>query len=148
MSGWKPSKGGAGLRFFNKRIFLVIAGILGVVLLALAGGLLFFLNSPGFEERARKFVILAIEERSGGLVSLEHFRWNLWDQRFLLQGLTIRGQEPQADPPLAHFESISTGVNLRSLLQRRVDLFELIITRPELHLLVDASGKTNLPDPP
>src|SRR5213594_2413351 len=110
--------------------------------------MLYFLNSPAFEERARETVIREIEESSGGRASLDHVRWNLWDQRFVLQGLTIRGLEPQTDLPLARLESISAGVNLRSLLKRRVDLFELIITRPEFHLLVDASGKTNLPNPP
>src|SRR5262249_22976942 len=38
--------------------------------------------------------------------------------------------------------------NLRSLLQRKLNLFELSVEQPEVHISVDANGKTNFPSPP
>src|SRR6185436_4152316 len=45
-------------------------------------------------------------------------------------------------------ESITAKMNLRSLLQRRLDLSELNVLHPQLRLLVNADGRTNLPGPP
>src|SRR5205823_4552945 len=39
------------------------------------------------------------------------------------------------------------GVNLRSLIQHRIDLFELTLAQPEFHILVNPDGKTNFPSP-
>src|SRR5262249_44109144 len=40
------------------------------------------------------------------------------------------------------------GLNLRTLLQRRINLFELTVTQPEFHVMVTPDGKTNIPEPP
>jgi translocation and assembly module TamB len=136
------------LRFFSKRAVLTVAAIFIVLVLAIVSAVLYFVNSPGFEERAREYIVREIEMRTGGHATLDHFRWSLRQQRFVLEGLTFRGLESASDPPLARVESITVGIRLRTLLQRRVDLFELTITRPDIHLLVDANGRTNLPNPP
>jgi translocation and assembly module TamB len=68
-------------------------------------------------------------------------------QRLELEDLTLRGTEAETEPPLGHIKSISAGIRLRSLLQRRIDLFDLQIVQPELRLRVDPQGRTNLPGP-
>jgi len=132
----------------SKRVLLIVGGVILVIVLAIAGGLLYFINSAGFQERARQYIIQQIQENTGGVATLDKFRWSIWDQRFILEGLTIRGLEPPTDPPLAHIQSVLVGVKLRSLFQHRIDLFELIVNRPAFRLLVDENGKTNLPNPP
>ena len=79
--------------------------------------------------------------------SSETFAGVLWRQRFVLEDLTLRGLEPAEETPLAHISRIEVGVNLRTLLQKRIDLFELTILQPEVHLLVSQDGKTNFPSP-
>ena len=135
------------LRFLSKHRIKVFAGITALLLLVLLGGLVVYINSDGFREQARLYIVRTLEERTGGQVVLDRFTWNLWQQRFRLEGLTIRGLEPATDPPLAHIESIDVGLNFRSLIRRRLDLFLLTITRPEFRVLIDSEGKTNLPTP-
>jgi len=119
-----------------------------VAALVAAGGILAYLSSPEFKEKARLLVVGEIESRTGGHASVGRLHWNLWTRRVTLFDVTIRGVEPADGPPLAHIESIEAGLSFRSLLNRKLDLFELTVTRPEFHLFVDATGGTNLPSPP
>ncbi|PYS56222.1 MAG: hypothetical protein DMG13_00525, partial [Acidobacteria bacterium] len=131
----------------NKRWLLGLLSILTLAVLALIGGVVVYLNSPAFEEQARRYIIREVERRTGGQASLKKFQWNFWQQRFRLQDLTIRGLEPEDEAPLAHFAQIDIGLNFRTLFQRRIDLFELALTRPEFHIVIGSDGKTNIPSP-
>ena len=117
-------------------------------MIAAITGVLVYVSSPRFKETARQYVLKAIENETGGRVTIGRLHWDWWTQRVSILDLTIRGTEPADGAPLAHVESIEAGINLRSLLKRRLDLFELTVTRPELHLTVDSMGNTNLPTPP
>jgi uncharacterized protein involved in outer membrane biogenesis len=110
-------------------------------------GLLVYISSPGFKETARQYALRAIEDETGGTATLGRLYWNLWTQRVSLLDITVHGTEPADGAPMAHIESIEAGINLRSLLKRKLDLFELTVSRPEFHLFVDAKGNTNLPNP-
>jgi translocation and assembly module TamB len=110
-------------------------------------GAYIYLNSPQFNERLRNFVVQKTAEYTGTRVSLGSFHWSVRTQRLELEDLTLRGTELETEPPLGHIKSISVGIRLRSLLQRRIDLFDLQIVQPELRLRVDAQGRTNLPGP-
>jgi autotransporter translocation and assembly factor TamB len=110
-------------------------------------GVYVYLNSPQFNERLRAFVVQKAAEHTGARVTLGSFQWSVRSQQLVLKDITFRGTEPESEPPLGHIESISAGIKLRSLLQRRIDLFDLQIVGPEIHLRVDADGRTNLPGP-
>jgi len=107
-----------------------------------------YVNSPEFDKRIRDVVIQRAKEYTGADVSMGGIRWSLREQRLVLEDITLRGTEPPTDPPLAHIQSITTGIHFRSLLQRRVDLFELQIINPEFNIRVDEDGRTNLPGLP
>src|SRR5262245_30174438 len=109
---------------------------------------MYYLESPQFNDEARRYIINEIEKRTGAQVELRTLNWNVWQQRFWLENLTLHGSEPLNETPLAHFERIDIGLNLRTLLQRQINLFELTLTRPQFHILVGPDGKTNLPVPP
>jgi translocation and assembly module TamB len=121
--------------------------VIALLLLALAGGLFTYINSPKFEEQARRYIVREIERRTGVKASLRSFGWDLWHQRFRLDDLTLRGLEAPEEAPLAHFERIDIGLNFRTLIQRRIDLFELTLLRPDFHVMVGQDGKTNIPSP-
>jgi uncharacterized protein involved in outer membrane biogenesis len=135
------------LRFFSRRNILIAFGFLIVVIAATVGAIVSYLKSPEFEARAREYIIREIEARTGTKVTLKTLYWSFWEQRFRIEDLTLRGLEPEHQAPLAHFGRIDIGINLRTLLQRRIDLFELTFTRPGFHLLVTPDGKTNIPSP-
>jgi translocation and assembly module TamB len=121
--------------------------VIAVLAVSVVAGLLVYVSSPGFKETARQYAVRAIEEETGGKATLGRMYWNWWSQRVSLLDLTVRGSESADASPLVHVESIEAGINLRSLLKRRLDMFELTATRPEFHLFVDAKGNTNLPSP-
>ena len=60
---------------------------------ALAAGLVLYLQSPAFEARARQYVVNEIERRTGATVTLQTFHWNFWQERFRLEQLTLHGGE-------------------------------------------------------
>ena len=130
-----------------KKILLISACIIAVIALSAITGFVVYVSSPGFKETARQYALRAIEEETGGKATLGRVYWNWWTQRVSLLDLTVRGSEPADGSPLVHIESVEAGINLRSLLKQRLDLFELTVTRPEFHLFVDAKGNTNLPGP-
>lgn len=138
---------GETLKFFTRKTLLIAVCMVAVIAISAITGMVIYISSPGFKETARQYVQRAIENETGGRVTLGRLHWNWWTQRVSVLDLTVRGTEPAEGPPLAHVESIEAGVNLRSLLKRRLDLFELTVTRPEFHLTVDSKGNTNLPSP-
>jgi translocation and assembly module TamB len=119
-----------------------------LLLLALIGGLIVYVKSPEFERQARQYIISEIEKRTGAQVSLKTVDWTLWNQRFRLEDLTLHGLEPPEENPLAHFDRIDIGLNFRTLLEKKIDLFELTITRPAVNIIVGLDGHTNIPSPP
>ena len=135
------------MRFLSRRRLLALLSTIAIVILAAIGGLVVYISSPAFEEQVRRFIVREIERRTGTMVTLNRFDLNLWHQRFRLEDLTLRGLEPDNEAPLAHFERIDIGLNYRTLFQKRIDLFELTLTRPAFHIQVYPDGKTNLPSP-
>src|SRR5688572_2778291 len=129
------------------RILLISLGLVVLISLSAVVGVYVYLNSPQFNERLRLFVVQKAGEFTGTQVSLGRFHWSVKTQRLVLEDLNFRGTEAESDPPLGHIDSISAGIKLRSLLQRRIDLFDLQIVGPELRLRVDPDGRTNLPGP-
>lgn len=133
------------MRFLNRRRILGALSIIALIILAVLGGLVVYINSPAFEEQARRYIVKEIERRTGGKASLAHFDLSFWHQRFRLAGLTLRGLEPEHQAPLAQFKHIDIGLNFRTLFQKRIDLFELSLTEPQFHVLIARDGRTNFP---
>ena len=136
------------MRFLNRRRILIAIGAIVIAFLALIGVIAAYLGSTAFHLRARQYIAEQIARRTGTQVTLADFHWSLWHEAFILEGLTLRGLEPVEEAPLAHFDRIQVGINLRTLLESRIDLSELTLVQPEFHLLVTQDGKTNIPSPP
>jgi len=134
-------------RFLNRRTLLIASAIVFLALISAIAGLYVYVNSPAFNQKVRDFVVEKTAAYTGTRVTLGHLRWSLRDQRIVIENLTLRGKELATEPPLVHVELITAGVNLRSLLQRRLDLYELTVINPEFHVRVDSEGRTNLPEP-
>jgi translocation and assembly module TamB len=125
-----------------------VTGLLVLVVVSAIAGTYLYLNSPAFNERVRQSIVRGIESKTGATVSVAKVHWDIRMGRLVLEDLTIRGIEPQTEPPLAHIESVTAGMTLKSLLQRRLDLYELNVLHPQIRLLVNPDGTTNLPGPP
>src|SRR5499426_320221 len=135
------------LRFFNRRRIIAAVGIVVLIIVAAIAGAIAYINSTAFEARARRSIVEEIQRRTGATVTLRDFHWSFRERRFRLEELVLHGLEGPDHPPLAHFTRIDVGLNFRTLLQHRIDLFELTFTQPEFHVIVTPDGKTNFPTP-
>ena len=117
------------------------------MLACLVAGLVWYLRSPQFAELVREKVVSAIEDATGGRVELQSCRWKLSQLDFEATGLTVHGLEPSNAPPLAQVATLRVRAHIISLLGRRVDLAYLQVDEPQIHLIVQRDGKTNIPEP-
>src|SRR6185503_4045641 len=62
-------------------------------------------------------------------------------------GLVIHGTEPNPDTPLLSLDHAYLDLKLVSLIHRKVDLNEIVVTRPVVHFFGDKNGRSNLPQP-
>src|SRR5262245_18312381 len=131
------------LRFFSRRRIIASLGIAVLVIVTAIAGAIAYVNSRAFEARARRSIIDEIQRRTGATVTLRDFHWSFWERRFRLEDLVLHGLEGPDHAPLAHFTRISIGLDFRTLLQHRIDLFELTMTQPEFQVIVTPDGKTN-----
>src|SRR5271157_290614 len=122
------------------------AGI-GVVLLAIAAALAWYLRSPQLEDVVRRKVIATLEDATGGRVDLQSFRWNLSKLEFEATGLTIHGREAPDQLPYVHADHARVRLHVVSFLETRVHLRYLALEHPVIHLIVYPDGTTNAPEP-
>ena len=131
----------------RSRMRLWIEITVGVCLLAMVIGLALYVNSPGFADFVRRKVVETIEDATGGRVEMASFRWNLSQLSFEAQDVTIHGLEPPGQLPYAHVDRAFIDIHVISFLERRVSLKRVELQHPVIHLIVNADGTTNAPEP-
>ncbi|HEX8893313.1 MAG TPA: hypothetical protein VF783_08315, partial [Terriglobales bacterium] len=123
--------------------WVVMAGLF-VVLVAAIG---WFLTSPAFEEIVRYRVVAELEKATGGTVELQSLKWNVSKLEVEAKGLTIHGTEPVTQVPLAHADRLYLRLRVVSLVKTQIDLRQLTLERPVIHVIVTPDGSTNVPEP-
>jgi len=97
---WKRHRG--------KILAALSALLLGLLLLV--GGAVWVLSSDEFREVASDRIVGAIEDRTGLETRLESFEIDFFNQTLAFVGLSFRGEEAAADPPLFGFDRIDVGL--------------------------------------
>jgi len=128
------------------RLFIVILLAVLLFLAVLAGGGLFFLNrylnSSGFLDKVRQ----EAQSSLGLPVRMETLRVSIFS------GLSVRGfslASPVAgNPPLVRAEKIKISYRLRPLLDRKVQVDEILLVSPRFDLRADERGELELPRKP
>jgi len=126
---------------------LWIEAAIGVVVLAAAIALVWYVRSPRFADLVRRKTIATLEEVTGGRVELHAFRWNLSKLEFEADDLTIHGLEAPDQQPYAHADRIHVRLHIISFVEKRISLKELSLDRPVVHLIVNPDGTTNAAEP-
>ena len=62
-----------------------------------------------------------------------------------LYGVELRGTEKVTEPPLFAANHLRVGLKIISMLDRKINLKEIVLDQPVVHFRVDANGNTNLP---
>jgi len=124
------------------------AALAGLVVLALSLCAGWYLNSAFFHERMRQKLVFALQSVTGGAVEIRSFQWRLSRLEFDVDNLTIHGLEAAGEQPYAHVDHLRARLKILSILRREIALRELSLSRPIIHILVDADGRTNQPSLP
>src|SRR5207302_6811802 len=111
------------------------------------GGYL-YLKSSGFQHFALRKIEEQVNLASGGRAEIRALDFNLSTLTAHLYNITVRGTEGPDQPPLLQVDKLTVGVKVLSALHRQVNLRELLIEHPVVHLGVNREGKNNLPQAP
>src|SRR5271165_5371298 len=130
----------------RKWILSILAGGL-VLLLLLAATATLVLQSQWFYGRVRSRIVETVETATGGRVEIGSFHFDWHTLRAEVRALTLHGTEPADQPPLLRAESVTVELKLVSLLKHDVDIAYLDVTAPEVYLIVQPDGRTNIPEP-
>ena len=95
----------------------------------------------------RKRLIARIDEATGGRAEIASFHWNLLKLEGEADGFVLHGREGPGEAPYAQLDSLKVAVSVLDFWSPRVLLRELDLERPQMHLIVNADGTTNQPQP-
>jgi translocation and assembly module TamB len=130
----------------KRRLLWIAASVAATALVAAVAGVL-VLRSEWFRGRARGWLVSSMETATGGRVEMGAFRFDWRAMRAEADAVVLHGTEPAGRPPLFRADSIAVGLKIVSLLERNIDIRSLDVEAPRISLIVDADGRTNLPQP-
>lgn len=120
---------------------------IGILLLVGTVGGYFLLRSAAFH----RYLITKIEqtanESTGGRVEIGKLDIHPGKLSADVYGIEVHGTEPAGSQPLLAADKFSLTLKIVSLLQKKVDLSEIVLEHPVLHLISYPDGSTNIPRP-
>lgn len=119
--------------------------IIGCVLIAIASMAAIVLRSHWMAESIRRRMVSEIERATGAHASLKDYSFSWTRFTVTLDGLTLRGAEPAAGPPLFHARRIRIRLEPHRLLTGTLRISSLRIDHPRVFLVAGADGFTNFP---
>jgi translocation and assembly module TamB len=126
---------------------LRIFGGIFLLLVLLAGGLMFYASTPHFANIVRTKVITVLEDATGGRVTLGTLNWSVRHLSVEVDDLTIHGLEGKGEMPYAHIGRLYARVKILSFVRAQLGLDFMEVDRPSFHLIVYPDGHTNQPTP-
>jgi translocation and assembly module TamB len=132
-----------------KRRRVILTAFAGLAALALlcAGIALLVIQSQWFKNQVRLRIISTIEKTSGGKVELRAFDYDWHTLSVDMHDFSLHGTEPASAPPLFKASRFHVGLRISSVIKKDVDIRDLIVDKPEIYLLIQPDGTTNLPHP-
>src|SRR5260370_1411808 len=122
-------------------------GIIGGLLVgALIAGY-FMLRSTGFHNYVLAKIVQTTRTATGGRVEVGNYTFQFSPLRVDLYNVVIHGTEGPSEQPLARAGHLGVGLKIVSAMQRKFHLKEIIVGQPRINFLVDAKGRSNLPQP-
>ena len=119
-----------------------------VLLVICAVAALLVVRSGWFRELVRQRIVTEIEAATGGTVEIGNFSFKWETLTAKISPLVLHGMEPGSEVPLLRVESVSIGLRIISMLERKVDLASVTVDQPRLRIVIYPDGSNNLPTPP
>ena len=108
----------------------------------------FYLRSNAFRQFAIRKIVEQANQATGGRTQIGGLDFKLSTLTAHLYNVVIRGNESPDAPPLLQLDKLTVALKIQSVLHRKINLSELLIDHPVVHLQVNSEGKTNIPQAP
>src|SRR5581483_6799215 len=131
----------------RRRRFALVGAALTGLLVLLIGAAIAVLQSSWFRDRVRERIITETERVTGGRVEVGNFRFDWKRLRAEVSGFVVHGTEARASAPLFRANSVAIDLRLASVLRKPLYIDSLEVRAPTIHLMIDPSGRTNVPEP-
>jgi len=131
-----------------KKIVGWTAVSLGALLLLVIVAAIVILTNPAFQHYLVAKIEQSAGESTGARVEIQGLQLHVKTLTADIYGLTIHGTEPAGAKPLLQIPHARIGFRIISILRHKINLSELLVDRPSVNLTVNASGHSNLPQPP
>lgn len=126
-------------------IYGLVGGAFFVVALLLAA--LALLQTNWFKDKVRARIVSIVEKATGGRVEIGSFDYNWRTLTAEVGPFIVHGKEAPPEAPFFRADRIRIGLKIISALEEKVDIASLSIEKPQLNVLVNAAGETNVPAP-
>jgi translocation and assembly module TamB len=147
----EPAQGDQEQPRVSRRRYLrhLMWGGTGLALLLILGviGLYLWASSSRFENIVRQRLIARIEAATGGRAEIGTFHWNLLKLELEADGVVLHGREPAGETPYGQLASVRVALDVLGFWSPRVLLRNLVLERPQIHIIVNRDGSTNQPQP-
>jgi translocation and assembly module TamB len=129
------------------RVLLRIAVALAILIFTCAMAIILVVRSGWFQEKVRERIISEIVNATGGRVEIGGFAFDWTKLEATVSALVLHGKEPAGEAPLLSVRSISVGLRIISMMERRIDLSSLRIEQPVFRIIFYPDGSNNFPPP-
>ena len=129
-----------------RRVLAVSVVVLSLVIVA-AGIAFWYASSGRLANRVRAQAIAALDKATDGHVAISRFAFDWRTLTAEMDGVVIHGTEPASQAALFSVDRVLVRFRIASFLARKIDLLNVALERPQIHLIVAPDGSTNLPHP-
>ncbi len=116
-----------------------------IVLVAVAASIV--VHTEWFGNFVRQKIIAAIEDGTGGRTEIGDFRFNESHLEAVMDNLTIHGLEPADAAPFVQIGNVVVNIRLFTRLNQIVNISNVVVNRPKVHMMTLADGRSNIPAP-
>jgi translocation and assembly module TamB len=134
------------MRKFGRILLRISAAlVLLAAVCALAAVLVF--RSGWFYELVHHRVVAEIEKATGARVEIGNYSFD-WKRLEVRVGpVILHGKESAGELPYVSVASVTAGLRIISMMERKVDLASLHIEQPQVRIVFYPDGSNNIPDP-
>ena len=130
-----------------KRIIGWIAAVLLILIVGTVVTGIFVVRSKRFHRYVLAKIVEKGNEATGGTVEIRgyDFHWTMLTAE--AYGVIIHGLEKSDEKPLLQVDKLTLRLKILSVWHQKVNLREILIDHPVVHLAVDKAGRSNIPSP-
>src|SRR3984893_15045058 len=135
MANWRKVVGWTAVTFGALLLLVIVTAIV-------------VLENPAFHRYLLAKIKQQAGEATGARVDIQNLQLHPKTLTADIYGLTVHGTERPGEKPLLQVDHARIGLRIISILRHKINISKLLIEHPSVNLVVNADGRSNLPQPP